>query len=156
VRKECVVLKNEPDIPPVRRLAQNGSIVDPDITGRHIYEAGNYAQEGRLSRPARPKYGDELSIRNFERHIVERHELAITLGDIQKRERPCRPSLLHFALPIIRADEVRVRSTLVNQSVHLARRNTFTSGQRLNTVSIQVWMIDKKSIRAKTQSRQAD
>jgi hypothetical protein len=71
VRKQRIALEDSPHVPAVRRDMRDilaGHHHPPEVG---CFEAGDCAQDGGLSRTARPENGEELSRRDVEGHMVE-------------------------------------------------------------------------------------
>jgi hypothetical protein len=67
VRKQRVSLEDKVDWPPMGRLSRDLVPVDPHFSFVLAVEAGDDAQERRLSAARRTQQRDEFSLRDFER-----------------------------------------------------------------------------------------
>ena len=77
-----VVLEHEPDAAVLR--APSGHLLVGDVHGSGVrpLQPGDAAQERRLPRAGRPEEGDERPGRDFERHVLERDEVAEPLRHV--------------------------------------------------------------------------
>ena len=81
VREESPALKHHVDGPPVRGPVGDVLALQVDAAARRTPEACAGAQQGGLAAAAGPKQGEELPGLDFERHVVERHDVPEVLGN---------------------------------------------------------------------------
>ncbi len=71
VREQRIVLKDRVDVALVRRKAPGSFTENFDLPGSRLFEASDQAQAGRLSRTGRPKHGEELTLFDIERDVID-------------------------------------------------------------------------------------
>jgi len=85
VPEQGVVLEHEADPPAADGLAGHVLAVEKDraVVGEvKRFQPGDDPQERRFPRARRPQQGDQLSVRDVQRHAVQREEVAKTLADV--------------------------------------------------------------------------
>jgi len=99
VRIERVALEDHRDVSVPRRQVGNVAPADLDLPCRDLLEAGDRAEQRRLSAPGWADERDELAVRNVERDVVDRHDVPREdLGDVPKCDlgHGCRVWIPHF------------------------------------------------------------
>ncbi|MNY27259.1 hypothetical protein D3C86_1611560 [compost metagenome] len=82
MRKQRIGLEHHVDRPPVGRNAGKALAVKDDLAGGRLLEAGQHAQQCRLSAARRTQECKELARVDVERKIVDGYEIAERLGDV--------------------------------------------------------------------------
>ena len=82
VRKQRVVLKDEPDVSLVRRSTADVLPADLDRSERRPLQAGNEAQQRRLAATTGADERDEFAPFHVEGDVAQRIEFVECLGDI--------------------------------------------------------------------------
>src|SRR5262245_34041454 len=93
--EERVVLEYRVDAALVGRQAFGGIAEDFDVARRRLLETGDQAQAGCLARARRAEHGEEFTLGDLERHIIDgahaaevpRHMLETDGGDHEGYER---------------------------------------------------------------------
>src|SRR6185369_6193859 len=78
--EQRVVLKDDAEIAPIRWFARHVAAADTDSAVVGLGEAGDEAQGRGLAAARRPEQDEELAFGGFERHSVDRGDLAVALG----------------------------------------------------------------------------
>ncbi len=76
VRVQGVALEDHGDVAVSRREVGHVAAADPDLARRHLLEAGDGAEERRLTAARRADERDELAVPDVERDVVDGHDVA--------------------------------------------------------------------------------
>ena len=87
VREERVVLEHGVHVALVRRQVVDPPTLDAQLAGRERDEPADQVERGGLPATGRPKQAEELARLDLERDPVERHGLAVALGDVDELDR---------------------------------------------------------------------
>lgn len=82
VFEQGVVLENETQVTPLRRLLGHIDPVDLHLAAVAGRQAGNNAQDGALAAAARAQQGDEFAIGHLEGHLLDHRAATETLADL--------------------------------------------------------------------------
>ena len=82
VREERVVLEDHADVAPVHRGVGDILAIEQDLAGLGFDEPGDGAQQRGLAAARGTEQGEEIALGEDQRDVVERTDLAVTLGDV--------------------------------------------------------------------------
>ena len=131
MREERVILENEADLALVRREPCHIAIADEDAPRAGPQQARKDAQQRGLTGAAGTEQRDELARGDFERHGIERREIAEAMR-YRLRPHPHRPAASKIGVQGHRLPRSRAGWFLIRASQYIrwaARPSTVGSGQ---------------------------
>src|SRR5215471_12087507 len=76
--KQCVILKDETDVTPVRRIVRDLDVVEENSTAGRFLKTGDHPQRRRFSTAGRTEKREELAISNFQIDCIDDWRLALS------------------------------------------------------------------------------
>src|SRR5262245_30155812 len=78
MRKQCVILKDETDVTPVRRIVRDVYVIEENSTAGRLLKTGDHPKRRRFSTARRTKKREELAISNFQIECIDDRRLALS------------------------------------------------------------------------------
>jgi hypothetical protein len=87
VRVQGVGLEDHGDVAAPGSEVGHVAVADPDLPARHVLEAGDHPQQGRLSAPRRTDEHEKLAVGDLQRDVVDRRHRAECLAHLVEPDR---------------------------------------------------------------------